>query len=88
MENIAEQINSLIEYPIDFEGQKKVDHLAKYCVYLAIPVSVFAGLVTDNIANVVIAFAAVILVSFLIVVPAWPSYKQNPVQWLQVKYDL
>lgn len=88
MENIADQINSLIEFPIDFQGQKKVHKIVKYSVYLTIPISVLAGLVTDNIDNVVIAFAACIVVILVVVLPAWPSYNQNPSQWLQVKYDL
>jgi len=88
MENIADQINSLIEFPIDFAGQKKVDKYVKYSVYLAIPISVFAGLVTDNIVSALIAFAACILVTFVIVLPSWPAYNKNPSTWLQVKYDL
>lgn len=88
MENIAEQINSLIEFPIDFEGQKKVDKFVKIGVYSAVPISVFAGFVTDNIANVIIAFVACILLTFVAVLPSWSAYKQNPVTWLQVKYDL
>lgn len=88
MEDIAAQINSLIEFPIDFEGQKKVDRIVKYAVYLAIPISVVAGFVTDNIVSAFIAFAAVIFVTLLIVLPPWPSYNQNPSTWLQVKYDL
>lgn len=88
MENIADQINSLIEFPIDFEGQKKVDKIVKYSVYLAIPVSVVAGFITDNIVSALIAFAACILLTLVVVLPAWPSFNQNPSTWLKVKYDL
>lgn len=88
MEQIAEKVNKAIEFPIDFEGQKKVNRLTCSLVYLAIPISVFAGFVTQNIINLVIAFAATILVTLVVVLPAWPLYNQNPVNWLEVKYGL
>lgn len=87
MDNIANQINSLIEFPIDFEGQKKVDRIVKLGVFLAVPISVLAGLVTDNITNVIIAFVACLVLTLVAVLPSWPAYNKNPLQWLQVKYD-
>lgn len=88
MEVIAEKINTFIEFPIDFEGQKKVDRLVFFLVYLAIPISVIVGFVTQNIINLLFAFAATILVTLVVALPSWPHYKKNPVKWLQVKYDL
>lgn len=88
MDQLASQINALVEFPIDFEGQKKVDSLIFYTVHAAIPVSVAVGFLTQDLVKLLLAFAACILVTFALVLPAWPSYNQNPVLWLQVKYDL
>lgn len=87
MDALAAQVNALVEFPIDFEGQKKVDRIVFFAIYAAIPISVLAGAVTQNIVNLLVAFAACVIVTLVVVLPAWPQYKKNPVEWLQVKYN-
>ncbi|KNE01214.2 hypothetical protein QG37_02104 [Candidozyma auris] len=88
MDQIAAQINDLFEFPIDFEGQKKVDHIINLYVFVSALLSVLVGFVTQNLFLLLVTFASVLVVTSIIVLPAWPQYKKNPVQWLQVKYDL
>lgn len=88
MDQIAAQINDLFEFPIDFEGQKKVDHIINLYVFVLALLSVLVGFVTQNLFLLLVTFASVLVVTLIIVLPAWPQYKKNPVQWLQVKYDL
>ena len=87
MEEIQSQIKQLIEFPIDFEGQKKVDQLIQLCLAASIPASVLAGALTKSIVNLLIAFAICIILTLVVVLPPWPQYKKNPVSWLEVKYD-
>ena len=88
MESIGQTINAAIEFPIDFEGQKKADKYVSVYLYVSCLVSVLAGFLTQDIVNLLYAFAACTLVTAITVLPAWPCYKKNPTQWLQVKYDL
>lgn len=88
MEQIAAQINELLEFPIDFEGQKKVDRIISLFVPVSAVVSVTVGFITQSLFSLLVTFALAVLVTSVLVLPAWPQYKKNPVQWLQVKYDL
>lgn len=88
MEQLANTINSQIEFPIDFQGQQKADNLIKVLLISAIIFSVLAGFVTDNINSVVVTFGVCLAATFLLVLPPWPTYRKNPVTWLLVKYDL
>lgn len=87
MENIGSQLSAYIEFPIDFEGQKKVDRLIPYLVYSVAFLSVLVGIFTGNIIYSLPAAVAGIAVVFLAVLPPWSRYNQNPVLWLKVKYD-
>lgn len=88
MDQIAAQINDLLEFPIDFEGQKKVDRIITLFVPVSAIVSVIAGFLTQSLFLLVVTFALTVLVTLVLVLPPWPQYKQNPVKWLQVKYEL
>lgn len=79
---------SLLEFSIDFEGQKLVDSIISILSYISIPISFLIGFSTGSVVNLVISFASFIILSWLIVLPAWPTYNQNPSNWQQVKYEL
>lgn len=88
MEQIAAQINELLEFPIDFEGQKKVDRIVFFFVPAAAILSVLAGFITQNLLLLLVTFGLTVFVTLVLVLPPWAQYRQNPVQWLQVKYEL
>lgn len=88
MDSLSETLRSALEVPIDFEGQKKVNRAIHAYVYVSVIVSFLAGLLTQNIIYSIFAFVAVAAATALVVLPPWPAYRSNPVQWLQVKYDL
>lgn len=87
MENIGSQLSAYIEFPIDFEGQKKVDRLISYSVYSIGIISVLVGIITGNISYLLFTSAAGIAALLVAVLPPWSCYNQNPVLWLKVKYD-
>lgn len=88
MESIGEIISTAIEFPIDFEGQKKAQHNLSVFLYVSIIASVLSGFLTQNIFNVLYIFVACIAAAAVVILPPWSAYRKNPVQWLQVKYDL
>lgn len=88
MDSFASQFQALIEFPIDFEGQKRAHRIVSLFVYVSAAVSVLAGLLTQNIVNTLFAFIGCIVVTFLLVAPPWSTFRQHPVKWLDVKYAL
>lgn len=88
MDSIATTINSLLEFPIDFEGQKVANYLTIRCLSVGVVVSLLTGVLSNSIHNLVYTFAASLVVAAVIVVPSWPSYKKHPQSFLKVKYDL
>ncbi|OBA23427.1 hypothetical protein METBIDRAFT_34727 [Metschnikowia bicuspidata var. bicuspidata NRRL YB-4993] len=88
MESIGKAISTAIEFPIDFEGQKKASQYTSLFLYVSVIASVSAGFLTQNILHILYVLATCIAVTALAILPAWPAYKKNPTQWLQVKYDL
>lgn len=87
MENIASQLSAYIEFPIDFEGQKKVDRLISYSVYSIGIIGVLVGVCTGNITYCFATCIAGIAALFVAVLPPWSCYNKDPVLWLKVKYD-
>lgn len=87
MDNLGSQLSAYIEFPIDFEGQKKVDCLIFYSVYGTGLLSVLVGASTGNLNILLLTFATCLVAILLAVLPPWPQYTRNPVQWLKVKYD-
>lgn len=88
MEAIGEQISSALEFPIDFEGQKKAHHYVTLFLYVSVIASVLTGFFTQNIIISLYTFAASIVTIAIVVLPPWSVYNKNPVEWLQVKYEL
>lgn len=84
MDGLADQF----EFPIDFKGQEKADKLAIILVYSSVVIALLAGLLTQNLTILFGVYAGSLIVTLAIVVPPYPFYKQNPPQWLQVKYEL
>lgn len=88
MDSLVATINSLLEFPIDFEGQKVANHLTIRCLSVGVVASILAGVLFNSIYTLVYTFAASLVVAVVIVVPAWPAYKKHPQSFLKVKYDL
>lgn len=81
-------ISEYLEFPIDFKGQQKAEDIVNYSVYLIILVSLVIGWIKQDLLYTVISFLAQFIVVLAIVLPNWPVYNKNPVNWIQVKYEL
>lgn len=80
-------LQDILEFPIDFKGQEKANSIAKLS-YLSVPLSFIAGFLSQDIFSVILVFGVVQLLVFVAVLPNWPFYNKNPVNWLKVEYDL
>ncbi|KAF9414503.1 hypothetical protein BGZ94_000372 [Podila epigama] len=72
----------MFEYHIDFVGQNKAEQLTQTVISAFGVIGFLVGLILQDIRLSLIIFAAGILVTAILVVPAWPYLKRNPVQWL------
>lgn len=75
-----------LEFSIDFKGQEVAESYINYILYSSIPVSFLVGLISQELKYCVYSFGGFIILSLLVVLPNYPFYNKNPVNWLQVKY--
>lgn len=76
----------VLEFPIDFKGQQLASDYSGLILNFAIFISVFVGFITQKIEFVVYTFGGCLFGLFLIVLPNWPIFNKDPVQWLQLNY--
>ncbi|ODQ81375.1 hypothetical protein BABINDRAFT_33756 [Babjeviella inositovora NRRL Y-12698] len=75
----------LIEFPIDFVGQRKANRLTNLLLFSGAALSVLVGFVSQSFINTIYAFAGVFVLTLVAIVPAWPYFNKNPVVWLKPK---
>lgn len=77
---------NVIEFPITIPNQERVDKLTKMLTICGAIVSLGAGIITNNLLVLCIAFGVLFLITVLAVGPSWPMYKGRDLKWLEVKY--
>ncbi|GJC90542.1 microsomal signal peptidase 12kDa subunit [Colletotrichum tofieldiae] len=82
-DQILDQVRDLAEGQIDFEGQKLADLLATLVLSASGVLSFIIGYLLQDIKLAVYVGLAGTVLTFLLVVPPWPFYKQHPVKWLE-----
>ncbi|KAI5308673.1 hypothetical protein KEM55_005137, partial [Ascosphaera atra] len=66
----------------DFSGQAKADSLSTSLLSISAAISLLLGFLSQDIFITLWTFVASFLLCCLLVVPAWPCYTRDPVQWL------
>ncbi|KAK0722714.1 microsomal signal peptidase 12 kDa subunit-domain-containing protein [Lasiosphaeria miniovina] len=84
-DQILDQIRTAVEGQIDFEGQKLADLIANVALSLVGAIAFFVGYLLQDIKLAVWVALGGTALTFLVVVPAWPFYNQNPVKWLSAR---
>ncbi|KAF0316288.1 Signal peptidase complex subunit 1 [Colletotrichum sp. SAR11_59] len=82
-DQILDQVRDLAEGQIDFEGQKLADLLATLVLSASGALAFLVGFFLQDIKLAVYIGLAGTALTFLLVVPPWPFYKQHPVKWLE-----
>lgn len=75
-----------LEFPIDFKGQQLAQEYTDFALKIISVLSVLVGFITQRIEHVVYVFGAGLAVIFLVVLPSWSRYNQNPVSWVQLSF--
>ncbi|CAJ2506013.1 Uu.00g001430.m01.CDS01 [Anthostomella pinea] len=83
-EQLLDQVRDVVDGQIDFEGQKLAEVLATGLLAAVGAVSFLVGFFLQDIVLALRIGLAGTALTFLVVVPPWPFFKRNPVQWLPV----
>ena len=81
-------ISEYLEFSIDFKGQEKAEGIVHKSNYLINPISLIIGWLTQDLFLTVVSFLVQFAIVLVIVLPNWPLYNKNPVNWIQIKYEL
>ncbi|KAI3336543.1 SPC12-domain-containing protein [Xylariaceae sp. AK1471] len=83
-DQLLEQVRDLVDGQIDFEGQKLAEILATALLCIVGVISFLVGWSLQDIALALKIGLGGTALTFLVVVPPWPFFKQHPVVWLPV----
>lgn len=67
---------------MDFVGQKLSEQLAVYTTLLSALLSFLAGYIAGSFKLMMVLYAGGVTMAFVISVPDWPYFNQNPLKWL------
>ncbi|KAF9912595.1 hypothetical protein EC991_010020 [Linnemannia zychae] len=78
----------MLEYHIDFKGQSLAEQITQGVISLFGVIAFFVGLFLQDIRVSMYIFAAGIVLTGCLVIPAWPYLRKNPVEWLPSREKL
>jgi signal peptidase complex subunit 1 len=81
-DQILDNIRDAVDGQIDFDGQRRAEVVATLLLAITGLLAFNIGYTLQDIQKAVYVGLGGTLVTFLIVVPAWPMWKKNPVKWL------
>ncbi|KAJ1883236.1 hypothetical protein LPJ66_011056 [Kickxella alabastrina] len=70
---------------IDFKGQELVSKLATFLIVGSALAAVIVGYSQHALSLCFYTYVAGVALTYIVVLPAWPFYKRNPVKWLPRK---
>ena len=82
IDGYVDQLKATFEGKIDFEGQRKADQLNNLILSLTTVIALVAGYALQSMLLTFGIYGAGFLTALLVVVPPWPCYNKNPVNWL------
>lgn len=74
---------SILDFPVDFQGQKLVDTFALAIVSIATVVSLLFAFALQDIVYFLYVFTPFIGISLIVVLPNYTKYNEHPVKFLQ-----
>ncbi|KAF9346851.1 hypothetical protein BGX26_001634 [Mortierella sp. AD094] len=72
----------MFEYHIDFQGQSLAEQITQGVISAFGVIGFLVGFILQDIRVSLLIFAAGIVLSALLVIPAWPYLNRNPIRWL------
>lgn len=87
-DQLLDTVRVTLEGQIDFEGQRLADLLTTILLTAAGVVAFVLGIYWHDIYTSLFTGLVGTALAFLVVVPPWPFFKQNPVKWLPSQASL
>jgi len=84
MDQVLAPIQDLLEGQIDFHGQQLAETLCTSLLSITGVLAFLVGYIARDIFLTLWVGLAGTLVTFLVVVPPWPTFNKNPERWLPV----
>ncbi|KXT03473.1 hypothetical protein AC578_1563 [Pseudocercospora eumusae] len=85
MDALLEQARTIYEGEIDFKGQQLAEYITYGLLSVVGAIAFLAGFITQNIYHTLYIGLGGTALCFLIVVPQWPFFNQNPQPFLPSK---
>lgn len=81
MSDIVESIKSVLDGPIDYKSQKFTEQLSYKVLIVGAVISSLAGFAVQDIRTLLAFSAITILITLAIVVPPYPGYNNQKIEW-------
>ncbi|KAF2720572.1 SPC12-domain-containing protein [Polychaeton citri CBS 116435] len=82
MDVIPDSVRVVLEGEIDFKGQQLAEYLTTVLLAITGVLAFLAGFATQDIYNTLYIGLAGTALTFLVAIPPWPVYNQNPLPFL------
>eukprot|EP00794_Sanderia_malayensis_P003952 gene3952-4497_t len=84
---VKRTVNYIYSIPthMDFEGQKKAEVLYQVIIALFGAVGFVYGFVVEQFSQAVLFLFIGSIISCILVLPPWPFYRRNPLEWQKVE---
>jgi len=83
-DQLLDKVREVAEGQIDFEGQRLAEFLATAMLATAGAIAFLVGFILQDIKLALYIGLGGTALTFALVVPPWPMFNKNPVQWLPV----
>lgn len=87
MSNIMEDINRSLQYPIDYTSQRSTQYRHKILLAVGALISCIIGFITQSILQLLICYGCFIVLTLIMIVPAYAKYNKNRLSWVSVKVE-
>ena len=83
MSDILQDLQAKLVFPIDFPSQTTVFKRLHVILLIGVIFASMYGFITQSLSNLIVVYVAFILVTMLVVIPSYPSYKKHNLEWVQ-----
>ncbi|KAI5170560.1 signal peptidase complex subunit 1 [Nematocida sp. LUAm3] len=80
-------VSKKINPQVDYIGQELGNRILHCILIIGMPISLIIGVASSNMFYLLYSLAAVVLIAFIAVVPAWPMYRRYPVHLQRSKKE-
>lgn len=88
MSEILEEIKQKLVFPIDFPSQRNTERLINTILAAGSVVACLVGFYMQSLTYLLMIYGSVVVLTLIVVVPAYPSYTRRKLDWVKPKVSL